>query len=211
MSKNSLHAVLTGDIVNSTQLPQAVEVILLERLEQTFSDYITEFYRGDSFQIYMPDPVGSLRVALLARSVAVSLTGTEDGPSLTDIRISIGIGPAVLPVRTPGTARGEAFLLSGRGLDDIQPTERRLSMVSNRPVADIGLQVMADYLDAIYRGMTPKQAAAIVWLLGGATQQEVVAKLGKSKSTVSQMVNAGRWVEMERILQQFETLVKQLQ
>ncbi len=211
MLKHSIHAVLTGDIVNSTQLPPTEEAILLERLERAFSEYITEFYRGDSFQTYMQDPVGSLRVALLVRSLAVSLTEMEDGPALTDVRISIGIGPVVLPVRKPGTARGEAFLLSGRGLDDIQHMERRLSIVSDQPIADIGLQVMADYLDAIYRGMTAKQAAAIVLLLRGDTQQEAASKLGKSKSTVSQLVTAGRWPEIERILQQFENLIKLIQ
>jgi transcriptional regulator with XRE-family HTH domain len=69
---------------------------------------------------------------------------------------------------------------------------------------------MADYLDAIYRGMTTKQAAAIVQLLEGDTQQEVASKLGKSKSTISQLVTAGRWPEIEKILQQFENLIKQL-
>ena len=166
MVKYPLHAVLTGDIVNSTQLPPVVDIILLEKLKRAFSNYITEFYRGDSFQTYIPDPVGSLRAALFARSLAIGLSEAEEEPALTDIRISIGIGTVVLPVRTPGTARGEAFLLSGRGLDNIQHTEQRLSMVCDRPIADIGLQVMADYLDAIYRGMTAKQAAAIVWLLG---------------------------------------------
>ena len=210
MVKHPLHAVLTGDIVNSTQLPPTAELILLERLKKTFANYITEFYRGDSFQIYMRDPVGSLRVALLARSLAVGLNESEEGPALADVRISIGIGPVVFPVMSPGTAKGKAFLLSGRGLDDIQKTERRLSIVSDHPIADIGLQVMADYLDAIYRGMTTKQAAAIAWLLDGDTQQDAASKLGKSKSTISQLVTAGRWPEIERLLQQFENLIKQL-
>jgi hypothetical protein len=208
--KQSIHAVLTGDIVNSTQLPPIVEVLLQERLRRAFSAYKTEFYRGDSFQTYMQDPVGSLRAALLARSLAVSLTVTDDEQALADIRISIGIGPVISPVRKPGTAKGEAFILSGRGLDEIQKTERRLSIASDRPIADIGLQVIADYLDAIYRGMTTKQAATIVWLLEGNTQQEIASKLGKSKSTISQLVTAGRWPEIEKILQQFENLIKQL-
>jgi hypothetical protein len=208
--KQSIHAVLTGDIVNSTQLPPIEEVLLQERLRRAFSAYKTEFYRGDSFQTYIPDPVGSLRAALYARSLAISLTTTEEERALTDLRISIGIGPVISPVRKPGTAKGEAFILSGRGLDEIQKTERRLSIVSDRPIADIGLQIMADYLDAIYRGMTTKQAAAIAGLLEGDTQQEVALKLNKSKSTISQLVTAGRWTEIEKILQQFENLIKQL-
>jgi hypothetical protein len=95
-------------------------------------------------------------------------------------------------------------------LDEIQKTERRLSISSGSAIADIGFGVMADYLDAIYREMTVKQAAAIVWLLAGATQLEAALKLNKSKSTVSQLVAAGGWSEIERILQQFEMLINQL-
>jgi hypothetical protein len=208
--KEPIHAVITGDIVNSTLLAPHLEELLFGGVQNLLSGYLTEFYRGDSFQTYMQDPAGALRVALLIRALAVSLTATEEEPALSDVRISIGIGPVVFPLVSPGTAKGKAFLLSGRGLDDIQKTERRLSIVSDHPIADIGLQVMADYLDAIYRGMTTKQAAAIVWLLDGDTQQDTASKLGKSKSTISQLVTAGRWPEIERIMQQFENLIKQL-
>ena len=206
----SIHAVLTGDIVNSTLLGADLEELLLKELKQALSPYLIEFYRGDSFQAYLKDPEGALRVALLCRALAISLTATEEQPALADIRISIGIGPVALPVRAPGTARGEAFLLSGRGLDEIQKTERRLSISSGSAMADIGFGVMADYLDTIYRKMTAKQAAAIIWLLEGVTQQEAAAKLNKSKSTVSQLAAAGSWNEIERILQQFEMLINQL-
>jgi hypothetical protein len=206
----SIHAVLTGDIVNSTLLGPDMEELLLKELGKVLSAYLIEFYRGDNFQVYLKEPAGALRVALLCRAKAISLTAMEEQPALSDIRISIGIGPVALPVRAPGTARGEAFLLSGRGLDEIQKTERRLSISSGSAIADIGFGVMADYLDAIYREMTAKQAAAIVWLLAGATQLEAALKLNKSKSTVSQLVAAGGWSEIERILQQFEMLINQL-
>ena len=203
-------AVLTGDIVNSTQLAPDVEQNLLASLEQLLSPYLIEFYRGDSFQVYVKDPAHALRVALSCRVLAIGLTGGEDGPVVSDIRISIGIGPVILPVRTPGTAKGKAFLLSGRLFDQFKETERRLSIASGMDIADIAFEVMADYLDAIYKGMTTKQAVAIGRLLGGMAQQEVALELNKSKSTVSQLVNAGRWPEIEKIIQQFETLINQL-
>jgi hypothetical protein len=206
----SIHAVMTGDIVNSTLIGPDVQELLLRELRQVLSAYLIEFYRGDSFQVYLNDPAGALRVALLCRSLAISLTATEDQPALSDIRISIGLGPVVLPVRTPGMARGEAFLLSGRGLDEIQKTESRLSISSGQAIADIGFAAMADHLDAICRHMTTKQAAAIALLLGGLTQQDAALKLNKSKSTVSQLAAAGSWSEIERILQQYEMLINQL-
>lgn len=211
ISSSSLHAVMTGDIVNSTLLDPAVEQSLLKALEGLFSPYLSEFYRGDSFQVYVENPAGSLRLGLLCRTLTISLTATEDEAALSDIRISIGIGQVVLPIKAPGKAKGEAFLLSGRRFDEIQQNHRRLAIASGGAIADIGLEAMADHLDAIYREMTPKQAAAIVWLLKGQTQQEAVLQLGKSKSTVSELVTAGGWPEIEKIIRQFESLIKQLE
>jgi hypothetical protein len=187
-----------------------MEAFLLQELQRELSPYLVEFYRGDSFQVYLEDPEGSLRLALLCRTLAISLPAAEEGPTVSDIRISIGLGAVALPIRSPGTAKGEAFLLSGRGLDQIQQTDKRLAILSGQLVADIGFEAMANHLDSICREMTPKQAAAIGWLLKGVTQQEVTVRLSKSKSTVSQLVSAGNWTEIERILQQFETLIKQL-
>jgi hypothetical protein len=207
---HSIHAVVTGDVVNSTGLGAEIEDRLLQALQMALSPYLIEFYRGDSFQAFLEGPAVSLRVALLCRTIAISVTAGEEGPAISDVRISIGLGPVTQPVRAPGMARGEAFLLSGRGLDGIQKTERRLVIISGHVIADIGLEAMADHLDAIYRQMTPKQAAAIAWLLQGVTQQEVAAQLNRSRSTVSQLVAAGGWAEIEKILELFEQLINQL-
>lgn len=206
----SIYAVLTGDIVNSTGLGSDAEEMVLRVLRQVLSPYLIEFYRGDSFQAFLEDPAVSLRVALLCRALTISVTAGEEGPAVSDVRISIGLGPVTLPVRMPGMARGEAFLLSGRGLDGIQKTERRLAIISGHAIADIGLEAMADHLDVIYRQMTPKQAAANGWLLQGVTQQEVAAHLNRSRSTISQLAAAGGWGEIEKILEQFEQLINQL-
>jgi hypothetical protein len=207
---HSIHAVLTGDVVNSTGLGTEAEEMLLQALLLAFSPYLIEFYRGDSFQAFLEDPVVSLRVALMCRTLAISITAGDEGPPVSDVRISLGLGPATRPVRAPGLAKGEAFLLSGRGLDELQKTERRLAIISGHAIADIGLEAMAGHLDAIFRRMTPKQAAAIGWLLRGVTQQEVAAQLDRSRSTISQLVTAGGWAEIEKILELFEKLINQL-
>jgi hypothetical protein len=93
----------------------------------------------------------------------------------------------------------------------MQGTGRRLSIKTGNELADIGLQVITDYTDAIYRRMTAKQAEAIYRLLKGGTQQSVALQLDKSKSTVSQLVSTGGWSEIERLLRQYESIIKQLQ
>jgi transcriptional regulator with XRE-family HTH domain len=58
--------------------------------------------------------------------------------------------------------------------------------------------------------MTSKQAAVIFELLKGESQQQVAAKMKKSKSTINQRVSAGRWPEIEKLLQQYENIINQI-
>ncbi|HXB94845.1 MAG TPA: hypothetical protein VNU70_06795 [Puia sp.] len=208
--KTTLVAALTGDIVNSTKLASRQEQGLLEALDSVLSGYVYEFYRGDSFQVYVEDPARALRLALLCRAIAVGETEGEEDPVVADIRISIGIGPAEQPVRNLGKAKGEAFLLSGRQFDRLQQNEERLAIVCGEPTANIGFQAMADYLDSIFKAMTAKQARVIAALLQRETQQTAAQQLNRSKSTVSELAAAGRWPEIERLLEQYEMLINRL-
>ncbi|HTR28049.1 MAG TPA: hypothetical protein VMH27_02195 [Puia sp.] len=203
-------AVLTGDIVNSTSLSPPQEARLLEVLAGLLQEHPHEFYRGDSFQAYVKEPSKALQLALACRAVAIEITTREDGAARGDIRIAIGIGEVTAPVHAPGSAKGEAFVLSGRELDKLQATERRLSIVSGNQMADIGFQTMADYLDSIFQEMTAKQADVIANLLKGVTQQQLALSLEKAKSTISELANAGRWPAIERILQQYTKMTELL-
>ena len=202
-------AVLTGDIVNSTLLGKAAEKKLLHLMQQLFRDHKLEFYRGDSFQALLQQPATALRLSLLCRSAAISLQEAQP-PVLSDFRISIGIGEVISPVRTLKTAKGQAFVLSGRALDEITKTNSRLAITTGNELANEGLQVIADYLNSIFRAMTGKQAEVIFRLLKGETQQAVARTLKKTKSTIHQRVISGRWPEIEKLLFQFEKIITQL-
>jgi hypothetical protein len=207
----AIQAVLTGDIVNSTKLTAAKEAKLSSALIELFVDYDSklEFYRGDSFQAYVKKPVNALRLALLSRSAAIKLF-KEDKIVLSDIRISIGIGGVTTPVRSLKTAKGEAFILSGRKFDEIIKNHRRLAITTGNTLANEGLQVIADYLNAIFDVMTGKQAEVIFELLKGEMQKVVAKKIKKTKSTIHQRITAGRWPEIEKLLQQYENIIKQI-
>jgi hypothetical protein len=215
LPKTAIAAILTGDIVNSTKLLLTQEARLTKALDEILGNFLGkrrlhEFYRGDSFQIYLDDPKEALRMALVCRALAIEVTGDEETEVVSDIRISIGIGEVKLPIHQLGVAKGEAFILSGRRFDALQQSEQRLAIACGVPVADIGFKVMADYLDSIYKGMTAKQARVIQELLQGTTQQQLATTLNKSKSTISQLANTGRWAEIEQLLLQYEELIKLL-
>ena len=205
----AIRAVITGDIVNSTKLAAAKEKKLLKILYQVLAPHQFEFYRGDSLQVFQKDAGGALRTALLCRTAAISISQQEKTVS-SDVRISIGIGEVRGIVKSLRTANGEAFILSGRAFDEIGKTETRLAIATLNPLAAEGLHVIADYLNAIFKVMTGKQATVIFELLRGQTQQVVADKLKKSKSTIHQHVSSGRWPEIEKLLQQYENIINEL-
>ena len=202
-----IHAVLTGDIVNSTLLEPLQEKKLLKLLQHILSDHKQEFFRGDSFQAYIKESSQALRNALQCRTAAIGLQ-PDQSPAVSDVRISIGIGQVESPVRTLATAKGEAFLLSGRALDAMDKTEGRLIIIIENKLTNYAFSVMSDYINSIYKQMTPKQAEVIFELLKGYSQQHVAEKLNRSKSTISQHVTAGRWDEIENILKKYQEIVQ---
>lgn len=207
--KDTIAAVLTGDIVNSTQLLPEQEEVLFRRLRQDIlKAYPHEIYRGDSFQVFIVKPQEALTVALACRVLAIQFTETAEMEF--DMRLSIGIGKVVLPISDLGTAKGDAFLLSGRLFDTLKGKGRRLIIGCSDRKADIGFEIMSDYLDSIFRKMTAKQAEVIAELLNGVSQQQLSMMLNKSKSTISQLADDGRWFEIERLLQQYYDLIEQL-
>ncbi|MEP7250943.1 MAG: hypothetical protein ABI683_01145 [Ginsengibacter sp.] len=207
MFTNYMQAVITGDIVNSTKLTLPREKALIKALEQALRPNKYEFYRGDSFQALIKEPGNSLRVALLCRSAAISITENNK----TDVKVSIGLGEVEERIKTLGAAKGEAFIISGRAFDELEKTGVRLVITAANSMANISFQIIADYVNSIFNGMTPKQAKVIFELLKGGLQQDVVKRLKKSKSTISQHANSGRWGEIEKILNQYELLVKAME
>ncbi len=199
-----MQAVLTGDIVNSTKLTPSKERGLIKILQQALDPYKYEFYRGDSFQALIKQPADSLRIALLCRTAAISIIDKTK----TDVKISIGIGEVKERIKTLGAAKGEAFILSGRAFDELEKTAQRLIIATANEKANISFQLISDYINSIFSRMTPKQAKVIFELLKGGLQQDVVKRLRKSKSTISQHVSSGRWAEIEKILNQYQLLVQ---
>ncbi len=205
----TIQAVLTGDIVNSTGLTTAIEKKLFRVVQELFIAHKVEFFRGDSFQVYVRDPKEALKLALLSRTAAISLFKGEK-LILSDIRISIGVGTVETPVKTLRTAKGEAFLLSGRKFDEIAKSSRRLAIVAADPLAKEGLDIIADYINSIFEGMTGKQAEVIFELLKGEIQKGIAKKLRKTKSTIHQRIISGRWPEIERLLLHYENIINLL-
>jgi hypothetical protein len=197
----AIAAVITADIVHSTQLTGAMGRKLAGKLRSVLASYRFEFYRGDSFQVYIKEPGNALTVVLCLRAAARTIG------FIYDVRASIGIGQVRTHFRELSTATGEAFTLSGRGFDEISKTENRMIMRSSNKPATSSLKIMAYFIDYIFKGLTPKQAEVLLVLLAGNTQQEAARKLKKSQSTVNKHAQSAGWNELVKLSEEFRELV----
>jgi hypothetical protein len=193
-------AVITADIVNSTLLTREQEKKLLSQLTVVLQEYKYEFYRGDSFQVYLKNYQLALLVVLLSRATARAFSYSFD------VRASIGIAQVEAPVRSLKTATGEAFILSGRAFDEMDMDER-LKIQSADEQANIALRLIASYCDHLFRHMTPKQAAVLNELLKGRTQMEAAKKLHITQATLNQHAQAAGWNEIEKLLKEYQQTI----
>ena len=205
----SMIAVITADIVNSTRLKKAEEKMLTSNLSFILKSYKFEFYRGDSFQAYIPDPKQALKVVLQVRAAAKRLSSGFSSP-FTDIRASIGIGNITEPVKDLKTAKGEAFLISGRAFDEMSKTGKRLKIQSANEAMNLGLKIIANYADSLFSQLTTKQAAVVFELLMDHNQVETAKRLKKSQPTINKHAQSARWVEINNLIEDYQLFITQL-
>ena len=206
----TLRTVITADIVNSEP---SWGKELAKRLEQTI--YASQaaakvfFYRGDSFQSYLPDPFSTYRIALKLRTEAKLFE--KDRPEIqTDVKISIGIGTVELPVNQLATAQGEAFVLSGRSFDEQVTDEKRLHMQCSDARTNNTLLAISLFTDYLFQSLTMKQAEVLEHLLNHRTQIETARLLKKSQSTVNRHVQSMGWKQIEGLLDLYEQSIQLL-
>lgn len=206
----NISTVITADIVNSEP---SWGKELGKRLEQTI--YANQpaakvfFYRGDSFQSYLPDPVSTFRLVLKLRTQAKLFE--KDRPEVkTDVRMSIGIGAVELPITQLATAEGEAFVISGRSFDALVKGEKRMHLQSSDNKINLTLQSISLFTDYLFQSLTMKQAEVLEQLLNHRTQTETAKWLKKSQSTVNRHVQSMGWRQMEELIDLYEKSIQLL-
>jgi len=195
-------AVITGDIVNSTLLAPKLEKKMIAQLGVLLKHHKFEFYRGDSFQVYIKDPSEALELLFRLRAQAWCYS------FIHDVRGSIGIGKMNAPLRDLRTATSEAFVLSGRAFDQLSGDQRMLVQSANKE-ANTAFRVIAYYGDFIFKRLTSKQAEVVLELLKENTQTEAARKLKKSQATVSKHLQAAAWYEMQKLIIEYKQVITQ--
>lgn len=174
-------AVLTGDILHSMKYDLDMRSAIRSELDTIYGKLIqieqfTEalpdplrLFRGDGWQIPVIEPRLSLRIGLVIRALLRSKFPKEK----VDTRISIGIGSIPVLEGKFSADDGEAFIISGRGLDTIPKRGGSNLTLSVSPDLESlkefpkAINPMLTALDYLIEGWTEKQAIAVIIALSG--------------------------------------------
>src|SRR5690606_30124056 len=110
-----MHAVITGDIINSTKVDPKIWLPVLKNVlnQAGTSPKEWEIYRGDSFQLFIKDP-------LLALTIAIQIKAAIKTIKSLDVRMAVGIGNIEHTSNQVTEANGPAFIYSGERFESLK-------------------------------------------------------------------------------------------
>ncbi|WP_322406416.1 hypothetical protein U0358_12015 [Idiomarina sp. PL1-037] len=205
--KKHVIAVITGDIVDSRSLSSARYDELLKQLKNELksfeaSDKATfDIYRGDSFQITFFCPWAALKAAILIR------LKLKSNIYKIDVRQSISIGNVKDLREDVKTSIGQAFILSGKHLDEMK--SHRLVFSSENKLLNRHIPIVVKLLDTHISSLTSMQSQALYsYLLDDSqTHAELANKLNKSRANTTKILNGSEYRLVADSIHYFETLV----
>jgi len=215
-----VHAIITGDIIDSTHLSEAERKKMLAVLKKVFAEleeagyHDFKVYRGDSFQGVCNVPEDALWVSLKIRTALLRSSFTDTNKVL-DARLAIGLGKAGKVGKNIGLSDGEAFRNSGQLLNPKTKEEfkklKDYKLLFKSPWEEVNaeMEVLLSALDGLISKWTTEQAEVIYELLNRKTQTQIATELGKSQSSISERVQNANWLAISNILLRYETIVKQ--
>lgn len=183
-------AVLTGDIVKSRAIAAEDYDQLFYTLQQTLQKLTLQqqgkfdIYRGDAFQAIFAKPAAAIRAALVLRLALRTATPAFDA------RQCIGIGSITVLRPDVRSSMGEAFVLSGTGLDSMKAGH--LLVRSHHAAQQERLELVTRLMDAHLSHLSPAQSEVLLhYLLAeDKSHQAVAAAAGKNRSNVTRLLNA---------------------
>ncbi|HET8754100.1 MAG TPA: SatD family protein [Salinimicrobium sp.] len=208
-------AIITGDIVDSSDLkPEELKLILntlqeefdsIEKASKTKTDF--KIYRGDSFQGMIPQPEMALRNTLQIKSAInkIQFKSAEKKTGLkADFRVAIGIGNLDLKRKNISESNGQAFQFSGRTLDEMKNDSRKTKLKC--PDENINSEFNASLflLDFIMEKWSSASAEVIYYFLKGKKEREIAAEINISQSAVNQRKKAAGWDAVSVLLKRYE-------
>jgi hypothetical protein len=221
---STLHAVITGDIVGSSDLTadergrlpdllRAAHRGVQERLQANVL-YPIDLFGGDSWQMYLPRPEQALAVATHFRAGLLADTGITTRLALAVDTIDF------LNTENLSESDGAVFRRSGRTLRELRHDETAIILPeSDEPVAQIAADLIARTVNFLARSWTRAQAQAIVHSTGGVLAGESLSqsRIGEawtpkpiSQQAVARHLQSAGWDILEATLRDFTRVINSL-
>lgn len=218
-------AVITGDIVNSTEMTLENKKIFYDSLLKYFKELESlynvkiEMFRGDSFQCIVESIQNALQISLLIKTFIRSLMSetqpvnlkTKDksykviGQIRYNARISIGIGDMDFVHNSALTSDGTAFRISGRYLDEMK-SKKQFFVIATDDEYNSELNMESLLLDVIMNSNSIQQNEVINKKLLGSTELQIAEMLNIKQPAVNQRLNLANWHAIDAMLKHFKSL-----
>jgi hypothetical protein len=177
-------SVLTGDIVHSRLYKNPEK--WLKPLKAVLSLYgktprAWEVFRGDSFQLEIPEPKEALLAALRIKAAIRTVKGL-------DVRIAIGIGEKEHQGKRIAESNGPAFLFSGETYETLKKRKQQLAIQTPWPGIDRELNLLFSLASIATDRWTTGSAEIMLLSLQQPplSQKELGEKLGRTQSSISE-------------------------
>ncbi|MBB1194046.1 hypothetical protein DNC80_10265 [Flavobacterium sp. SOK18b] len=203
-------AIITADVILSSKKEATERLNLYKNITegikfiQSSFDFNFERNRGDEFQMKITKIKEACIIGLLIKLWVKSIDYNTSKQKY-DIRMSIGIGEEDFEEETMAESDGEAYHLSGRGLETIKKTKQTFSIDSNDKNKEF-LKIESRMLDVFIDKMTAMQSIVLFYKLLDLTENEIAEKLRLSQSTINQHSNAANWSVITEYTNFFEKL-----
>ncbi len=176
-------SVITGDIVKSkTQSNPKIWIEVLKKGLSTLNNdnAFWEIYRGDSFQIEIPDTNNSFINAVYLKACVKMIKNL-------DVRLAIGIGNKTYQGKKVSESNGEAFVFSGETFETLKKDKQNLRVKTNNSKLDEELNLYFKLALTFMDNWTVNSAEIVKLSIENpkALQHELASILGIKQDAIS--------------------------
>lgn len=186
-------AIITGDIINSTEDDSSEWLALLKKALSQYgkSPKYWEIFRGDSFQLRV-EPTHAL-IAAFHIKACIKQTGSRD------VRMAIGVGEITIEEKRISESNGSAYIRSGERFEELK--KQTLAIRTDREEFDEILNIMTDLALLVADNWSATVATIINTSIENPnkSQREIAKHLKKSQSNISEAMSRGGYHEMMRL------------
>jgi hypothetical protein len=206
------HAVITGDIINFTQLDEHARQSLINEAKKLLKSWVkkpedAEVFRGDSYQLIIDDVNDAINRSIQLICWFKKYKGYKNALPLST-RISIGIGKLAYTGKSVLDSDGEAFHQSGRNFDKMGVDELLTINTSNEAI-NKQIEIILVFINQIINQWNANQAEVIYLLKEDYTQQSMAQVLGIMQGAVNNRLKVAKWKEVDKGITYIVKLITQ--